>query len=313
MPAVLALLVSDVHLQARPPIARSAEPDWFEAMARPLDEISVLAQQYQCPVLYAGDIFDRWCAGPEVIAFALRNLPKGYAIPGQHDLPNHNYAEVHRSAYGVMVEAGHLTDVPPGETFYINNGLSVTGWPWGYPPTPLAPERKSKTNPIAVALVHQYLWMRGFGYPGAPETARLSHKARGGLVAALQGYNVVVFGDNHQGFIAPPRVAGDLWVINCGGLMRRKTDEIDYRPGIGLLLADGTVQRHYLNIAGEKITARTAAEEAVAEALNVGAFVEELRGLGAGDALDFTGAMKKFFTANNTPVGVRNVILEAME
>ena len=35
-PQVLAILCSDLHLQMKPPVARSAEPDWFAAMRRPL-------------------------------------------------------------------------------------------------------------------------------------------------------------------------------------------------------------------------------------------------------------------------------------
>jgi hypothetical protein len=37
----LAILVSDIHLSDKPPIFRSSEPDWFEAMKRPLDQLQM--------------------------------------------------------------------------------------------------------------------------------------------------------------------------------------------------------------------------------------------------------------------------------
>ncbi len=296
---VRAIFVSDLHLQARPPVARSAEPDWWEAMRRPLDEIMDLSVQHECPVLYAGDIFNRWDAGPEVINFALRHLPKGYAVPGQHDLPNHNYEEIHRSAYGTLVEARRLVNIPPGKPM-VCGGLSVTGFPWGVPPVPLNPR---SIGSFAVALIHRFVWIKGCGYPGAAEDAYLDTKA-------LQGYDVAIYGDNHKGFLVKPTRAGSPWVINCGGFMRRKTDERDYKPGIGLLMGDGSVQRHYLNTELDKFTALTAAEEAIATTLDMSRFVDELKGLGAGDALNFWDTMKKFLDTNNVRKEVRNVIME---
>lgn len=52
----LALLIADVHLSWRPPIARSAEPDWPEAMARILRQVADLAAEHRCPILCAGDV-----------------------------------------------------------------------------------------------------------------------------------------------------------------------------------------------------------------------------------------------------------------
>lgn len=301
---VRAILVSDVHLQARPPIARSTEPDWFAAMQRPLDQIATLAKGHKCPVLYAGDIFDKWNVGPEVINFALRHLPKGYAVPGQHDLPNHNYAEMGRSAYGTLVEAGHLINVEG--RVRVPHGLAVTGFPWGCAPAPLDVGAWGPPAEFEIALIHRFVWIKGCGYPGADEAAYLSTKA-------LQGYTVAAYGDNHKGFIVKPKHDGDPWVINCGGLMRRKTDERDYQPGMGLLMDDGQVRRWDLDTTADKFIALTAAEEAVAQTLDMTEFVEGLKGLGADGALDFWGAMRRFMDTNGTRQPVRDFILGSMD
>ncbi len=273
-------------------------------MARPLGEIRALSRKYACPILYAGDIFDRWNAGPDIINFALAHLPRGYAVPGQHDLPNHNYGEMDRSAYGVLVRAGCIENIAPGERVLSGGHVWVTGFPWGFTPKPLNTVN-GYNEAIEVALIHKFVWIKGCGYPGADDAARVSTKA-------LAGYHVAAYGDNHMGFIVKPTKKDEPWVINCGGFMRRKSDEKDYRPGIGLVLGDGSVVRHYLNTDGEKITTLTAAEEAVGQTLNMSAFVDELKTLGSGDALDFGAAMRKFFDHNRTRKPIRDVITEAM-
>src|SRR5690606_2165772 len=55
---VRALLVADIHLSHRPPIARAAEPDWYAAMERQLFQLRYLSDHYRAPVICAGDVFD---------------------------------------------------------------------------------------------------------------------------------------------------------------------------------------------------------------------------------------------------------------
>lgn len=306
MPHVLAILVSDLHLQARPPVARSTEPDWFKAMARPLNEIANLAEEHGAVVLYAGDIFDRWNAPPEVINFALRWLPQGFAIPGQHDLPNHSYEDIKKSAYWTLVAAGKLENIQPDRPVSFpdgfNRSLRVYGYPWGFDPRPTY---KSEPDEIQVALVHKFIWTADTGYEGAPPSATVA-AYRG----TLTGYDAVAFGDNHKGFITQRK--GGPVICNCGGMMRRKTDERSYRPGCGLLMSDGSVQRHYFDTTQDSFIELTAAAETVDRLLDMSAFVEGLEALGANDALDFEASTKRFLEGNEIPERVREIILASL-
>lgn len=304
MPRVRAILASDIHLQAKAPVARSTEPDWFEAMARPLREIEDLKDRYKCPVLYAGDIFDRWNAAPEVINFALQNLPQGYAIPGQHDLPNHNYDDIKRSAYWTLVESGKIEDIPPSaHPTLIRDGLYAYGFPWGFKPVP----KQRETDGLCVALVHQFIWTtKATGYTGATQESRI-----GASMASLAGYDAVAFGDNHKGFITRPTASGPA-VCNCGGMMRRKTDERDAQPGVGLLWSDGTVTRHYFDTTADRFIQLTAETEAVEKLLDMTDFVIGLRELSGDDALDFETALRQFLDTNKTAKRVRDIILDTI-
>ena len=317
MSDVRAIVAADIHLQIRPPLARADEPDWFAAMARPLAALRDLQEQYDgVPIFYAGDIFDRWNSPPELVNFALEHLPRGYAVPGQHDLPNHAYADIGRSAYWTLVKAGHITNLPPMEPYtddawYDNDAAfgddcyttvpMVYGFPWGWRVCPIEP-----SNSLTVCLAHRFVWTKATGYPGAPKEGTMQ-----GIRNAIEGYDAAVFGDNHKGFIR--RIKGGPCVCNCGGFMRRKTDEADYRPGVGLLHADGTITRHYFDTDGERFTTFTDAEEAVTQHLDMTAFVEGLQTLGADDALDFENALNRFIRDNKIAEPVARAVLSAYE
>ncbi len=313
---VIAILCSDLHLSETAPVARAAEPDWFAAQERPLAEIDRLSKKHRCPVIIAGDIFDRWNASPAIINFALEHLPDNvYAIPGQHDLPNHSLKEIKRSAYWTLVESGKVINID----YRVVDPLIISGWVSRTPGTRLivrgfswgqkiTPEKcLHNDGHVYLAVSHQYVFTRpginGNGYPGAPEDQMLSK-----MWLQLEGYDAAVFGDNHQGFLAGSRVTGKhVNVMNCGTLMRRKQDERDYKPQVGLLRADVTIDRHFLDVSKDKFSDPT--DVSVDRVLDSSEFLEELRSLG-GDSLDFRAAILR--RLDKVSDDVRCAVLEAV-
>lgn len=292
---VIDILLADIHLSLKPPIWRSAEPDWFEAMRRPLDEVKALQDEFDCPILCAGDIFDKWNSSPELINFAIRNLPEMYSIPGQHDLPLHNYEDINRSAYLTLVYADKIQNVLPDCNVEVNNIL-VRGFPYGYEVTQCPKKRKGM---IHLALIHDYLWMHDKSYPNAPKENQLR-------TGHWKGYDVQVYGDNHKGFLKRTK---PVRFFNCGTLMRRKSDEINYKPQVGLLLEDGSVEPHYLDTSQDKyIDIPEATEEGE---FDMKAFIKELEELGD-TALDFVDAMKQYIRTKKISPEAKTIILEAM-
>ena len=287
--SVVALLIADLHLSYNPPTARSAEPDWLAAQARPLEQLRALQEKHDCPILCAGDVFDRHNAGPPLVNWAIRCLPKMYAVPGQHDLPHHNLEDVRKSAYWTLVEAGVIEDLVLGEVVDVEcdmdrgGGLGLYGYPWG---VDLVSVREEEIG-LQVAVVHKFVWQKGCGYPGAPEEAKV-----GQMGGVLRGYDVAVFGDNHHAFSS--RL--DCCIVwNCGCLIRRKQDERKLRPAVGLLYGDGRVERHLLDTSDDKWI-DPVDDGAVADGLEgagLGEFLEELQGLEA-DSLDFRDAVRRY-------------------
>lgn len=295
-----ALCTSDFHIEETPPPFRSNEPDWWSAMQRPIDQIKALQKQYRCPILFAGDLYNKWKVPPEVISWSLRHLPTMYAVPGQHDLPYHRYADVKQSGYWTMVEAGRLIDLKPGEPHPVSEDIAVYGFPWGCEVTP--PTNK----PIAgftVALVHAYCWVQKACYPGAPPERRA-----GEWVKRLRGYDFGVFGDNHKSHLY---TADGVQVVNNGAVMRRKSDESDYRPRVYLLWSDGQVSAEYLDTSRD-VQNEAAVEEIVKDAVDAGDLLKAVRELKA-TGIDFWDTLKRLMETLGIKDGVREKVMKSCE
>jgi len=187
MRKIIAIAISDLHLTLTRPACRT-DKDWMAIQADYLKQVKDIAKGR--PILAAGDIFDKWKAEPELINFALEHLPQGMiCVPGQHDLPNHRMDLMHRSGYGVLVQAGKIIDISGGEP-YKTKEFVVIGFGWNEDIPPL---KKRINNTPHIALIHKYIYLnKETSFPGAPEENHYSN-----LEKILRTYDSVVIGDNH--------------------------------------------------------------------------------------------------------------------
>ncbi len=311
---VLAICTSDWHLYQNPPVWRSTEPDWYGAMQRPIDEIACLQTEHDCPILFAGDMFHRWNVPPELINWCLNVFPSDiYSIPGQHDMPNHNLSEMRRSAYTVLQRAGCINDLPvcSHESVYIaKKGLMIRAFPWGVPLIPVT----RHSNLLEVAVVHDYVWRKGFAYPGSPMEKDLSNKDNTFdkiYNGRYFGYDLIIYGDNHKSFLT---TVGKTTVYNCGPIMRRGRDEEYNNPQVGLLHSDGSITVHYLDTSKDRHLTSTEQPDVESDMVeqSMAKLSEELAKLGS-SALDFTEAWKQYERRNKINERVSNIIMKAME
>ena len=244
---VIAAFVSDLHLSHHAPKSREERgSQWYQVMEGYLCQLKAVQQWSNngpIPIFVAGDIFHKWDSVPEIINFALSDMPNVIAIPGNHDLPYHNPEMITKSAYYTLVQAGKITSLPPGKRISVDVDIDVVGFPCG---TPLEPLKDARIGIRYVALCHQYIWTEGKSFPGAPQEYHVTEIAK-----CLEGYSIAFFGDNHNGFM---ELVGDTLMVNCGGFIRRNTDEIKYKPSIWLLKANGNVERKFLITEGDRIS-----------------------------------------------------------
>jgi DNA repair exonuclease SbcCD nuclease subunit len=314
-PEPIAIACADLHLSMKTPACRA--DNWMITQAKYLKQVSTISWNLAkessfymgkfLPVIVAGDIFDRWNPSPELITFAMKHLPPNvFAVPGQHDLPNHRLDDMHKSGYGVLVEAGRINDL--SEYVEYGNRYSLHGFGWGKKVKPLD-ESFEKLDPkegkcVHIAVIHKFVWMGDYGYPGAPA---IWH--RDSYADKLKGFDVAVFGDNHKGFQTQ---IGKTTIYNCGGFIRRKTDEMNYTPRVGIIYNDGSVKHRFLDINGDKFHKLEVAQDREKEAFDMRDFLEQLEGLGE-QATDFREAVRGFLRENSVPKGVEALTLSALD
>lgn len=266
-------------------------------MRRQLSELDTLAAHCKCSIIYAGDIFDKWNAPPELINFALGHLSLGYAVPGQHDLPLHNPNDIEKSAYWTLVTTDTIINLREGRTRNIN-GLCLTGFPWG---ASLTPMENPHPDSFHLAVVHKYCWVPKHNPAQIPGDKHIAYS----FVKKLKGFDAIVTGDNHSGFIT-----NNGKLINCGTFFRRRIDERNYRPMVGLLLASGKIVPYYMDVCQDKFIEQAEKLEEL-QYSGFSEFVTELERLES-DGLDFVDALTRAMKMTVSKEG-RKLILEALE
>jgi hypothetical protein len=302
-PFVVSIHTSDFHLWDVPPSYRESEPDWWKAMLRPIEQIKALQRKYHgVPIVFGGDLFDRWKPSPELLNFALKHLPVMYGIAGNHDLPNHRLADIERSGYWTMVEAGRIVDLRWGAPHPLNN-VVLHGFPFG---TEVKPATSHPIDGFNVAVIHAYIWKKNHGYTGAPEDKRVGEWER-----RLGGYSHAFFGDNHNGFDFQGR---DTWVVNTGCIMRRRRDESTYSPSVWLLWSDGEVSRKKLDTSEDVyVSGGDQGEDKNVPAMDTGNLIKSLKGLQQKNRIDFQATVTELMTTLNVSEEVRTRVMESME
>ena len=302
---LIAVLAADLHFSLKPPIARSCHEDWLEVQRGYIRQLRRLS--LQAPVIVAGDIFDRWNAPAELVNMLLKELPQIYACAGQHDLAHHSYEDIRRTSYWTLVEAGKIIHTGPetrARDIFGWHPIRVWGYPWGTEPEPL----KGLNDLVCeIAVIHTYVWSDKSGaYPNAPKENHVNNLAK-----KLKGHDVVVSGDNHQAQDYKFK-SGMLW-FNAGGFQRRKMDERQHKPSVGLLKVDAKtgerrIERHYLDVSQDRFIdeGSTAKSWSGMEDL-----LQELSDLGD-STINFEEALKRAIGGKEVPIMVREAILGSL-
>lgn len=318
-PKPVAIVCSDLHLCHTPPSCRqeSTREAWYGVMERQLRELQHLAEtcthfgHNTIPIIVAGDIFDTWSVPPELINFLIDQFHgdlRLFAIPGQHDLPNHRIDQKHKSAYGTLCRVGLISDLT--EPVMLNgNGeyVHVIPFPWGVEIEPYEPAPLVKgTDFVTLAAIHRYAWKEGCSHPQAADADNVKS-----LVRALRGYDVAVFGDNHIAFDVERRKAGDTHIINCGNFLRRSRPEFTRRPRVGVVWSDKSVVSYPLESVQLDVMVKESEAVLVDREVTVeGIFSESDFEM---DGVDFESLLRRQSSSldDETSAEIRSIILKA--
>ena len=294
----IAVLLGDVHLSDKCPSARSSEKDWFGVMAGYLDQVKQLvAMLGGVPVVCSGDLFHVYDPPPRLINFALDHLFTMYAVPGQHDMRNHVRSDMDCTAYGTMKRVGIVVDLEEGKPQPIE-GCVLHGFPWGSEITPAPKERPFLGFHMAVC--HCYVWTAESCHPEAPPDKHLAYTLK-----LLDGYDCALFGDNHKTI---HHTSDSITLFNPGTFLRRRVDDIDHRPCVGILLSNGTVKKRYLDCSSDVIV--RIEKKAEFDGGVVG-FAEELKGVQS-RTIDYREAVVLASDHPEVSSGARSLMLDSI-
>lgn len=307
----IAILCGDIHLSHNAPKNRAEKKrNWYRAMAQSLYGLRVYQEKHKCPIIMAGDIFDKWDSPAELINFAIKEMPdEVHAIPGQHDLPNHRHDLIHKSAYWTLVESGAIDNIPTGESYvFTPEKLDVIAYPWNVPLSPYGGDCPHKDF-TKLAVIHRYCYRRGnsnhgsTGYVGAPQAAEVQEQ-----VKKLGGFDAAVFGDNHLQWSYKD---DNINVVNCGTFMRRSIKDKDITPNIALLYSNGRIHVDAIET-DDKWLDVPVNEEVTQNTEEITKFVHKLLKAET-DSINFREIVEKACAKKGVSQEVKEIILESLE
>jgi len=292
MPNLIAYACSDLHLDEKVPEARKGEKDWFACQENCLNFISETVNG-EVPLILAGDLFHHPKVSPRIEKLAMQFIGRQdtIMIPGQHDLPNHMVRNIEQSSYGVVEY--HRKEVHARVECGID--FQPVCYPYG------SEFVKQKYLKPSVVVIHHLAWHKEEPYPGAPESGNVKS-----LLRAIGRPTFIVAGDNHKGFTT---TIGGVTIVNCGSMMRRTADQVDYKPRMYALYDDGTTKAVYFPIEDDVIS-REHREEMKARDERVVAFVKKMKGIKID--LSFEANMDRFCKKNKVKEAVVEQIQEAI-
>ena len=305
-----AIICSDLHLTEQTPVCRT--DDYIQAQRHKLEFIKILQYKYQCPVLCAGDIFDHWKPSPWLISFALKYLPDELiAIPGQHDLPQHNLDLIEKSGFNALIESGRIEYLCNENAICLNKSIGdIYLTPFGQEieevcGTEIYTESGyKKLNNIL--MLHQLTWQKE-PWPGAPPEGNARK-----LLKENPDFDLIITGDNHQAFTEEYK--GRL-LVNPGSIMRSTAKQIDFQPRVYLWNAESnTVQIEYLPIQKDAVT-RLHLDIKEERTNRLDSFIELIQKIHPemkGHSVSFEENIKQVLKSTKIAQNVKDKVLEAV-
>ncbi|MCJ7747861.1 MAG: metallophosphoesterase [Desulfobacterales bacterium] len=310
-----AILTADWHVRWTVPVCRT--DDFMAAMRGKIDFVFDLALEHRIPILLAGDIglkaqWPSWLE-EEFIRKVKEspNRPEIYAIPGQHDLPDHNLELWRKSSIGVLHIAGAITffgvddDHWPNKYQSLNRPCleSIFCFPYGIEISHLDRKSHVTADPV-IAMMHTLITER------APESFLAEHGACSAmsLLQKFPEYDLILTGDNHKPFVV--ECEGRL-LVNPGSLMRTAADQVDHKPRVYLWYAqENRVEPVYLPIE-EDVIDRTHIDLQEAKDERIEAYVSRLSEE-VEIGLSFEGNLESYFRTNRVRKPVQDKVWAAM-
>lgn len=291
------LLTADWHIRGDRPRCRIDE-DWIESQRQDIQAVVDIARREKVDEAWVlGDLFHQPRAATEAVNMVLlglkdlREVCPVYILPGNHDLPYHDYGNLEQSSLGIV-----LKSFPELRTREDPSGLTLAAAPFGLDPV----------DPHAdVWATHQLTFENDETKP-----PMAGGKIAQDLLDEAPNVRVVVTGDYHRGYVYTG--ADGRRVITPGCLNIQAADMDDYKPHVYIWdTATDQVDAYYLPINSVAIvTDYLAAEKERDERMDR---CLEVATAAASVALSFTDNLKTAAERPGVFPGVKGIINEILD
>ena len=291
------LLTADWHIRGDRPRCRIDE-DWIASQSQDIQAVVDIARREKVDEAWVlGDLFHQPRAATEAVNMVLvglkdlREVCPVYILPGNHDLPYHDYGNLEQSSLGIV-----LKSFPELRTREDPSGLTLAAAPFGLDPV----------DPHAdVWATHQLVFENAETKPPmAPG------KIAQDLLDEAPGVQVVVTGDYHRGYVYTG--SDGRRVITPGCLNIQAADMDDYRPRVYIWdTATAQVTPHYIPLnSAAVVTDYIAAEKERDERMDR---CLEVATAAASVTLSFTDNLKAAAEEPETAPGIKGIINEVLD
>ena len=200
-----AIITADWHLRESSPRCRT--DNYLDAQASKLKFLSNLQKKHKCPIIDAGDMFDRYNNSIFFLSWVMKNIPnRVLTIPGNHDLPNHNMRDYLKASMCILELGNKIKLIPDGEMVIGNRRLLI---------------------------VHTFLW-----HNNKPEWIKDNKGSAISFAKEHKQYDLVVVGDNHDPFICEYKKTK---ILSPGSMLRSNINQKDHKPRCYLYYAENNI------------------------------------------------------------------------
>jgi DNA repair exonuclease SbcCD nuclease subunit len=298
------IVSSDWHLRSSKPRCR-IDDDWINTQKKALDQICVYANKYKADVLVIGDIFHSTAETTNLIIAMVQELAlkleetdcKLYILAGNHDLPQHNLDNIHRSAFQILLNSKniyHLNQLIMDDGNFTNK-LSASNF-----------GADDKLN-AEIVFKHILCFPENEKIPPSDKIVKPSE-----LFAQFENAKYIFTGDYHRQFVYAKGKTKKL--LNPGCLLRQAADMIDYEPSVFLIdFVDGELKYDTLPIPDdEKMVTDEYLEKEEMRNNRIEAFIERIKE-NEQVSFDFIENVHNLMKNNDIKPEIKNTILELME
>ena len=208
-----AIITADWHLRKDKPRCR-LDTDWIETQRSQIMEVSHYANDYSCPVIIVGDIFNKSVVPEEITNLFIQfcsTVKKGvYIVAGNHDLPYHSMDNVLDSSIGII-----LTIASKMNSKYLKTLDEMDGIVWNH-----FGQDFIKKDDCTIIALHQLVFESVKDMPPNVEASTAQE-----LLDQYPYANYIFTGDMHKSF---HYISSDnRHVVNPGHLNRQTADQIN--------------------------------------------------------------------------------------